>query len=31
MAVQNPFTIANVGTVRVVVTLEGIGIQPVTG
>jgi hypothetical protein len=31
MAVQNPFTTANVGTVRVVVTLEGIGIQPVTG
>lgn len=31
MKVQNPFTTANVQTVRVVVTLEGIGIQPVTG
>lgn len=31
MSVQNPFTLANVGPVRVVVTLEGIGIQPVTG
>jgi hypothetical protein len=31
MAVQNPFTTANIGTARIVVTLEGIGIQPVTG
>jgi hypothetical protein len=31
MSVQNPFTTANVNAVRVVVTLEGIGIQPVTG
>lgn len=31
MSVQNPFTTANVGTVRIVVTLEGIGISPVTG
>lgn len=31
MSVQNPFTTANVGNIRVVVTLEGIGIQPVTG
>jgi hypothetical protein len=31
MKTQNPFTTANVGTARIVVTLEGIGIQPVTG
>jgi hypothetical protein len=31
MSVQNPFTTANVGNVRVVVTLGGIGVQPVTG
>lgn len=31
MQVQNPFTTLLVGPVRVVVTLEGIGIQPVTG
>jgi len=31
MQVQNPFTTLLAGPVRVVVTLEGIGIQPVTG
>lgn len=31
MAVQNPFTTANVGAMRIVTTLEGIGIGPVTG
>lgn len=31
MAVQNPFTTALTGPVRVVVTLGGIGVQPVTG
>ncbi len=31
MQVQNPFDITTTGPVRVVVTLEGIGIQPVTG
>src|SRR5262245_16289212 len=31
LQVQNPFTLANVGPIRVVVTLEGIGVQPVTG
>lgn len=31
MTVQNPFTTANVGTLRIVVTLEGIGISPITG
>jgi hypothetical protein len=31
MSVQNPFTITSGLPVRVVVTLEGIGIQPVTG
>lgn len=31
MKVQNPFTTALAGPVRVVTTLEGIGIQPVTG
>lgn len=31
MSVQNPFTTLLTGPVRVVVTLEGIGIQPVTG
>lgn len=31
MKVQNPFTTANVGTARIVVTLEGIGIKPVSG
>jgi len=31
MSVQNPFTTANVGQVRIAVTLEGIGLQPVTG
>jgi hypothetical protein len=31
MKIQNPFTTANVEALRIVVTLEGIGIQPVTG
>jgi hypothetical protein len=31
MSVQNPFTTLLAGPVRVVVTLEGIGIQPITG
>lgn len=31
MQVQNPFTTANVGAIRVVCVLEGIGVQPVTG
>lgn len=31
MTVQNPFTTANVGHIRVVVGLTGIGIQPITG
>src|SRR6266545_3316358 len=31
MSVQNPFTTALVGPVRVVVTLGGLGVQPVTG
>jgi len=31
MKIQNPFTTLLTGPVRVVVTLEGIGIQPVTG
>lgn len=31
MKVQNPFTLANVGPTRVVVTLGGIGVQPITG
>lgn len=31
MAVQNPFTTALAGPIRVVVTLGGIGVQPVTG
>ncbi len=31
MQSQNPFTTANVNAIRIVVTLEGIGIQPVTG
>lgn len=31
LQIQNAFTTANVGTARIVVTLEGIGIQPVTG
>jgi hypothetical protein len=31
MSIQNPFVIDTGVTVRVVVTLEGIGLQPVTG
>ncbi len=31
ITVQNPFTTANVGPVRLVCVLEGIGVQPVTG
>jgi len=31
MQVQNPLTTANAGPIRVVTTMEGIGIQPVTG
>lgn len=31
MAVQNPFTTALTGPIRVVVTLGGIGVQPITG
>lgn len=31
MTVQNPFTTANVGGIRIVCVLEGIGVQPVTG
>lgn len=31
ITVQNPFTLANVGPVRLVCVLEGIGVQPVTG
>jgi hypothetical protein len=31
MKTQNPFTTANVEALRVVVTLEGIGLQPITG
>lgn len=31
MSVQNPFTIGTAVTVRIVVTLAGIGLQPVTG
>lgn len=31
MKVQNPFTLANVGPLRIVTHLRGIGVQPVTG
>lgn len=31
MKVQNPFTLANVGPIRIVTHLRGIGVQPVTG
>lgn len=31
ITVQNPFTTANVGGIRLVCVLEGIGVQPVTG
>ena len=31
ISVQNPFLTTNVGAIRLVCVLEGIGVQPVTG